>query len=437
MRKHTPIEKLSDNRHCSSYSGNRMIRNIARTGVAAAVTVAGIFAVYKCTVGRNVSADTDFLKNANIDDLCGVAGTIEYYYDIDGNVSYEINIPGIVNDPNIEAFSYDVRCVDRSIAGCNGSAMTSISFSNSMTERTDLYDLLSNDANEGFECASITYMLKDVEIDVKIGYKDGSTESDTLGFYAKETPATDITPDGNEFTYSANCIFCYSVNKVDPETKKLIDSQISGSWIYLYEDGAPASDYEEPAETSSVASTEAPDTTPSASSTASGDAAVTSGDQTQASVAPDTAADTTAAPSTESSASTSESTEDPSIGRYVYDMGEFWLPEFDEFYQFGSDYDVGILLPKSGKIFDIDKGEEDEVGFADYTIHYGDSAMCISADCIVDNAIIETSEDSLYLILILGQGGDVEETVVYEFTDGDVHAIERYDYANYNFAHLK
>ena len=50
MRKHTPIEKLSDNRNYSSYSGNRMIRNIARTGVAAAVTVAGIFAVYKCTV---------------------------------------------------------------------------------------------------------------------------------------------------------------------------------------------------------------------------------------------------------------------------------------------------------------------------------------------------------------------------------------------------
>lgn len=408
MRKHAPIDKMSDYGCHSSNSANKMIRNIARTGVAAAVTVSGIFAVYKFAVGRDDSADSTFLAKAGVVDFCEAAGKIEYYFDVNGNVSYEISILVPLDYEGVDTVSYEVV---NAYTGndTDGSSAFNITVSDSMSERTDLYALLSNDVNDGFACASLTYMLKDVQINVEICYEDGSVEADTLGLYAKNYPATAFAPDGNEIIYETNGIFCYSIGKADADTKKFIDDQISGSWIYLNEDGAPAAD---------------PDATSEPASNASSKPA-------------DTSADDTSAPEVTPTAAPTENTEDPTIGSYVYDCGMFWIPEFDEFYQYGNDYDVGLVLPRSGKTFDIDKREENEVGYAEYIIRYGEAELSIGADCIIDNAIIETSEDSIYLILILGQGGDVEETVVYEFADGDAHEIERYDHTNYNFSHLK
>lgn len=407
MRKHAPIDKMSDYGCHRSNSANKMIMNIARTGVAAAVTVSGIFAVYKFAVGRDDSADSTFLAKAGVVDFCEAAGKIEYYFDVNGNVSYEISILVPLDYEGVDTVSYEVV---NAYTGndTDSSSAFNITVSDSMSERTDLYALLSNDVNDGFACASLTYMLKDVQINVEICYEDGSVEADTFGLYAKNYPATAFAPDGNEIIYETDGIFCYSIGKADADTKKFIDDQISGSWIYLNEDGAPAAD---------------PDATSEPASNASSKPADTSADASAPEVTP------TAAPT--------ENTEDPTIGSYVYDCGMFWIPEFDEFYQYGNDYDVGLVLPRSGKTFDIDKGEENEVGYAEYIIRYGEAELSIGADCIIDNAIIETSEDSIYLILILGQGGDVEETVVYEFADGDAHEIERYDHTNYNFSHLK
>lgn len=132
-----------------------------------------------------------------------------------------------------------------------------------------------------------------------------------------------------------------------------------------------------------------------------------------------------------------DTAKDPTIGKYIYDLGMFWIPGFDEFYQFGNNYEVGLLLPKSQKIFDIDKGEEDDTGYGEYTIHYGNKVFSLKADCILDTAIIERDSNSAYLIIIIGTGGDVETTLVYEMNDASVKVIEQYDHAHYNFSHLK
>ena len=439
MRKHAPIDKMSDYGCHRSNSANKMIMNIARTGVAAAVTVSGIFAVYKFAVGRNDSADSTFLAKAGVVDFCEAAGKIEYYFDVNGNVSYEISILVPLDYEGVETVSYEVVNAYTGNDADSSSAFN-ITVSDSMSERTDLYALLSNDVNDGFACASLTYMLKDVQINVEICYEDGSVEADTLGLYAKNYPATAVAPDGNEIIYETNGIFCYSIGKADADTKKFIDDQISGSWIYLNEDGAPAADPDATSEPASNASSKSADT--SADDTSAPAVTPTAAPSEPASVpaapttSPDAASEPSQAPAAPA-AEPAENAEDPTIGSYVYDCGMFWIPEFDEFYQYGNDYDVGLVLPRSGKTFDIDKGEENEVGYAEYIIRYGEAVLSIGADCIIDNAIIETSEDSIYLILILGQGGDVEETVVYEFADGDAHEIERYDHTNYNFSHLK
>ncbi len=98
---------------------------------------------------------------------------------------------------------------------------------NLLTDRMDLYYLLTYEGNDDDRCAAYTYMLKDAKITVEVTFKDGTTSSRTLGLFAKQILATDKMDDGTEYQYNAIQIFCYEENNADGATIQLISSQIA------------------------------------------------------------------------------------------------------------------------------------------------------------------------------------------------------------------
>ena len=98
---------------------------------------------------------------------------------------------------------------------------------NVMTDRMDLYYLLTHEGNDDDSCAAYTYLLKDVNVTIEVTFDDGTTSSRTLGLYANQFLATDRMDDGTEYTYNAMQIFCYDENDADDATKQLISSQIT------------------------------------------------------------------------------------------------------------------------------------------------------------------------------------------------------------------
>ncbi len=98
---------------------------------------------------------------------------------------------------------------------------------NVLTDRMDLYYLLTYDGNDDDYCAAYTYLLKDAKITIEVTFKDGTTASRTLGLFAKQISVTDKMDDGTEYTYNTTQIFCYDRNDVDDATGQLISSQIT------------------------------------------------------------------------------------------------------------------------------------------------------------------------------------------------------------------
>lgn len=268
-----------------------------------------------------------------------------------------------------------------------------INIVDSLTGRMDLYNLLINDANDDFTCAALTYMLQDVVITAEVTFSDGSTQSKNLGLFAKTYSATDVDTDGTEFTYTAMGIFCYDIDDIDAQTKEMIDGQISDSWIYCFEDGAPA-----------------PDALPAEGGENNIDA--NNGEDGGAA---------TGANNVNSD-----------------DMFSFNLPGFDTYSQLGGDYSTGMILEKSGREFKIILGEEDEAGYFDISLKYGDviAENITGGDSIIDNVVVEKDANTAYAVLILGTGGDTERTVVFILTDSGISEYEEYDYANYDFPNL-
>lgn len=95
-------------------------------------------------------------------------------------------------------------------------------------------------------------------------------------------------------------------------------------------------------------------------------------------------------------------------------------------------------FPVLRAIFRIICGPEDEVGFFDISIQYGDAIEenIAMSEAVVDNILVVKDANTCYLILILAEGGDTENTVVYLLDDYGVREIERYDYAKYDFPDL-
>ena len=98
---------------------------------------------------------------------------------------------------------------------------------NELTDRMDLYYLLTHDGSDDDRCAAYTYLVKDVEITIEVTFNDGTTASRTLGLFANQYLATDKMADGTEYTYNAMQIFCYDINNADDATKQLISNQIT------------------------------------------------------------------------------------------------------------------------------------------------------------------------------------------------------------------
>ena len=169
---------------------------------------------------------------------------------------------------------------------------------NVLTDRMDLYYLLTFDGSDDDSCAAYTYLLKDAKITVEVTFNDGTTSSRTLGLFAKVILGTDKMPDGREFTYNEMQIFCYDENDADDDTKQLISSQLDRAAEIIKAKGTnntgsdATTDYEPVDETEPSVSTE-------------------SSSSTETSAAPETSAITETSESAETSVSseTSESAE--------------------------------------------------------------------------------------------------------------------------------
>ena len=98
---------------------------------------------------------------------------------------------------------------------------------NVLTDRMDLYYLLSYLESDDDRCAAYTYLIKDVRVTVEVTFSDGTTASRSLCLFADQFLATDKMADGTEYTYNAVQIFCYDENNIDDTTKQLISSQIT------------------------------------------------------------------------------------------------------------------------------------------------------------------------------------------------------------------
>ena len=445
---------------------NKKVIKFVRRTIAAVAAVAVVFAGIEIYTARKggLGGDNLFtikvcaaeLKDGNFLPISKDASERQFFYaaDWNGNINYAINIPITIEGENIESVTYkmnnayfEVVSIDGPSIVQSGSANNEVheastytdgydmagqyvgktvveyydSFTmdynvqkdakyivnvvDSLSGRMDLYYLLtSNDDNFDFNCSSFTYMLKDEVMTVEVTFKDGTTASKNLGLFGKTALATDYEPDGSEFTYEVMGIFCYDIDSIDDETKKFINDQITSSEIFCFEDGAPSTN------TSTVPSDTNADDTSNVSSNVSSD----TNDDEISTVPSDVSSDTTD------------------------DFEEFYIPDFEAFYSLGNDLSTGVVLSESGKEFRIICGPEDEVGFFDISIQYGDAieeniAMC---EAVVDNILVVKDANTCYLILILAEGGDTENTVVYLLDDYGVREIERYDYAKYDFPDL-
>ena len=98
---------------------------------------------------------------------------------------------------------------------------------NVLTDRMDLYYLLTHEGSDDDSYAAITYLVKDVKVTIEVTFNDGTTSSRSLGLFANQYLATDNMDDGTEYTYTTMQIFCYDENDVDDATKQLISSHIT------------------------------------------------------------------------------------------------------------------------------------------------------------------------------------------------------------------
>lgn len=431
---------------------NKKVLKFVRRTIAAVAAVAIIFAGIKFIGGRNAmtGADNIFtikvcaaeLKDGNILPISENANDRQFFYgsDWEGNIEYGISIPIKIEGEHIESVTYKMNdaCLEVVSIDCpsivkDGSANKDahenstymdgydmagrylgetvveyydsftmdydvqknskfvINIVDSMTNRMDLYYLLTNDANDDFTCSALTYMLKDAIMTAEVTFADGTTASTKLGLFAKTYTASDVDTDGTEFTYTNMGIFCYDIDNIDDETKKFIDDQISGCEIYCFEDGAPLTET-----TSEISAEEETDISEEESFDISDEDAFDSFDK-------------------------------------------FNIPGFDAFYGLGNDFATGMILDKSGREVKIITGPEDEVGFFDISLKYGDiiAENITMADCIIDNVIVEKDENTAFAILILGEGGDTACTKVYQLDESGISELESYDYENYDFPNLQ
>lgn len=303
---------------------------------------------------------------------------------------------------------------------------------NVLTDRMDLYYLLSycDFGNNDEWSALLTYLLKDVRITIEVTFKDGTTDSRTLGLFGNLYLATDKMDDGTEYQYETVQIFCYDENEADGATKQLISNQIARA--------------EEICKAGGINTTGGDATEPT--------------DNTEATVSTETTADTEPTNSTETTAGTetsestgeteatsetgsTENTDNINYDDYVGSSEniEFDLPGFDSKHKVKTDsWGAPPKLEKSGKDFRIDLSRKDSNGSFDITLRYGNVVQKIeSAKCIVAHTVVERDADTAFAILILDQSDGKVITVVYEMTEKGIVEIQKLDGKVTSFPDLK
>ena len=302
---------------------------------------------------------------------------------------------------------------------------------NVLTDRMDLYYLLSYEGSVDEWCVEDTYLVKDIEITIEVTFSDGTTASRTLGLFAKQFLTTDTTTDGIEYTYNATQIFCYDKNAADDATKQLISDQLTRAmeiisaegakgtgWADTTDDGDPFDD------TDASVSTEEPETTDEVSSTENTDTSAG-----------------TEEPENTDEVSSNEITDNINYDDYVDTSEdiEFDLPGFDSRHTIRkNEWGAPQKLEKSGKDFRINLSIKDSNGFFDISLRYGDIEQKIeSADLIIAHTVVERDADTAFAILIIGQGDGKAITVVYEMTEQGIIEIQKLDGKVYSFPDLK
>lgn len=141
---------------------------------------------------------------------------------------------------------------------------------NVMTDRMDIYCLITHEEDFLSRSYIFTYLVKDVEVTVEVTFADGTTASRTLGLFCNTYPATDKMDDGTEYTYEAMQIFCYDKNAIDDATRQLIRSHIARCIELCKAEGVDYSGWNEPTNTdATVDATNASESTEATESTES------------------------------------------------------------------------------------------------------------------------------------------------------------------------
>ena len=138
---------------------------------------------------------------------------------------------------------------------------------NTMTDRMDIYCLITHEEDFLERSYIFTYLVKDVEVTVEVTFADGTTASRTLGLFCNKFPATDKMEDGTEYTYEAMQIFCYDKNAIDDATRQLIREHIARCIELCKAEGVDYSGWNEPTNTDATNASESTEATESTEST--------------------------------------------------------------------------------------------------------------------------------------------------------------------------
>ena len=239
-----------------------------------------------------------------------------YGVDWDGNANYELNFPISVEGENISTVNYKVKnaafevvsidCPSIVKSGStvklndyrstyvNGYDMSGhpigktivgyydqfsadystlqtskylFNICNTMTDRMDIYCLITHEEDFLERSYIFTYLVKDVEVTVEVTFADGTTASRTLGLFCNKFPATDKMEDGTEYTYEAMQIFCYDKNAIDDATRQLIREHIARCIELCKAEGVDYSGWNEPTNTDATNASESTEATESTEST--------------------------------------------------------------------------------------------------------------------------------------------------------------------------
>ena len=183
---------------------------------------------------------------------------------------------------------------------------------NTMTDRMDIYCLITHEEDFLSRSYIFTYLVKDVEVTVEVTFADGTTASRTLGLFCNTYPATDKMDDGTEYTYEAMQIFCYDKNAIDDATRQLIRSHIDRCIELCKAQGVDYSGWNEPTNTDATnasESTEATESTGETEPTASSSETTVETQETSGSSETSASEETSAGSETSSGTNASGSTE--------------------------------------------------------------------------------------------------------------------------------